>query len=180
MKSIENCQVFRELSRCQSFECSWGLNVLLTPGNRSWLLFPSYRRRQRLCVLMCVRTGHVGTCLFNLYHCVKELHAYNQLSNTKTPTCTWYACTSAHRLKHGHTSNPQCGCWPPETLTNQSIPANNCLMAMTLIIDWLSFLIKCNLCFHYVWERLFTNHKRFLLILHTQGSNHSIWLCEPC
>lgn len=50
-------EVFRELSWCQSFECSWGLNVLLTLGNRSRPLFPSYRHRQRLCVLMCVGPG---------------------------------------------------------------------------------------------------------------------------
>lgn len=56
-------EVFRELSWCQSFECSCGLNVLLTLGNRSWPLFPSYRHRQRLCVCMCGRPGHVGTCL---------------------------------------------------------------------------------------------------------------------
>lgn len=28
------CEVFMELSRCQSFECSWGLNVLLTLGKQ--------------------------------------------------------------------------------------------------------------------------------------------------
>lgn len=57
----ENCH------GAKAFECSCGLNVLLTRGNRSWPLFPSYRHRQRLCVFMCSRPGHVGTCLYNLY-----------------------------------------------------------------------------------------------------------------
>lgn len=86
------CEVFRELSWCQSFECSWGLNVLLTLGNRSWPLSPSYRGGQRLCVLMCVGSGHVGTCSYNLYWSF----ACTQLTKQ---------CIDKRKVTHTHTLN---------------------------------------------------------------------------
>lgn len=78
---------------------------------------------------------------------------YNRQSDAKTPT----QVPSNTSNTHTHTQSLE---WLQATRNvdqssrHSSISlSNNWLMAVTLIIDWLSVLIKHNLTFHYVWAR---------------------------
>lgn len=78
---------------------------------------------------------------------------YNWQSDAKTPT----QVPSNTSNTHTHTQSLE---WLQATRNvdqssrHSSISlSNNWLMAVTLIIDWLSVLIKHNLTFHYVWAR---------------------------
>lgn len=120
------------MSRCQSFECSWGLNVLLTLGNRSRPLSPPYRRGQRLCVLTCVGTGHVGTCPYDLYRS-------RQPASTRTQSTKQGKDTHTHTVLGviaGHQGSR------PIKQPLIDLPSNEWLTSVTLIIHQQTVLIE--------------------------------------
>ncbi len=154
--SYRKFEVFKELSWCQSFECSWGLNVLLTLGNRSCPLFPSYRRRQRLCVLMCWARACWDMSVQHIWEpCIADyMHTINKAMQRHPHTCTQ---TQTHGPTHTHVQSLECMQASREVdriSRHSSISlSNNWLMAAMLINDSLLVLIKHSVVFHYVCER---------------------------
>lgn len=103
--------------------------------------------RQRLCVLRRVGSGHVQTCPCNLYQSffVSKVGPHKQYSIAPSSQ-TAHAHFHTHTTVQEHTISHHCG-WPIK-LPLIDPPSNNWLMAMTLIIDRMSVLIKYNLTFY--------------------------------